>query len=108
MTAHTDLGLTDKAATGGGCCGGSCACGDTAAEAVAAPVAIGATEFAVTGMTCNNCVNHVTKAVSDVAGVTGVQIDLNAGGTSTMHLSGTGIDPAAVRAAVETAGYQLA
>lgn len=107
MTANIELGLIDKSASAGdSCCGGGC-CGG-AAETVAAPVAVSATDFAVNGMTCNNCVNHVTKAVSEVAGVTGVQIDLVAGGTSAMHLTGAAIDPAAVRVAVESAGYQLA
>lgn len=104
---HTQLPLTNTTqSTAAGCCGGACACGHAAAEQPAgAPAA--ANEYAVTGMTCTNCVNHVTKAVGAVAGVTGVRIDLVAGGTSTMQVAGDHIDASAVRAAVESAGYQL-
>jgi copper chaperone len=59
--------------------------------------------YAVVGMTCEHCVRSVTEEVSQVPGVTGVDVDL-AGGSVTV----TGAaDGAAVRAAVAEAGYQV-
>lgn len=37
------------------------------------------TTYTVTGMTCGNCVNHVTEEVSEVAGVTSVKVELDGG-----------------------------
>ena len=37
------------------------------------------TNYTVTGMTCGNCVNHVTEEVSEVEGVTGVNVQLDGG-----------------------------
>lgn len=66
------------------------------------------TDYLVTGMTCNHCVASVTEEVSELAGVEGVSVDLSAGGTSTVHVtSSTPLDEAAVRAAIEEAGYSL-
>lgn len=58
--------------------------------------------FVVTGMTCANCVRHVTDAVTNVAGVDSVIVDLQAG---TATVQG---DPetSAVIAAIVDAGYQ--
>lgn len=104
-TLNTDLGLTDKSASGGGCCGGGC-CGGSA-ETTDAPINI-STDLTVNvdGMTCSNCVKHVTTAVSALAGVTDVTIDLNAGGTSAVHITGVNLDSSALRAAIVDAGYQ--
>ena len=33
--------------------------------------------YTVSGMTCGNCVNHVTEEVSEVEGVTGVNVQLD-------------------------------
>lgn len=35
------------------------------------------TDYQVSGMTCGNCVNHVTEEVSQVAGVTNVVVQLD-------------------------------
>jgi copper chaperone len=59
--------------------------------------------YAVAGMTCEHCVRSVTEEVSEVAGVTAVEVDL-AGGTVTVN--GV-VDDAAVRTAVAEAGYQV-
>lgn len=62
--------------------------------------------YTVTGMTCGHCVASVTEEVQEIAGVEDVAVDLASGAvtiTSTEPL-----DDAAVRAAVEEAGYQLA
>ena len=62
--------------------------------------------YTVVGMTCGHCVNAVTEEVSQVPGVTAVDVDLASGGLSvTSHAT---VDETAVRAAVEEAGYQVA
>ena len=62
--------------------------------------------YTVVGMTCGHCVASVTEEVSGVPGVRDVDVDL-ASGTLTVT-GGAPVDDAAVRAAVEEAGYQLA
>ncbi|SHJ90093.1 Copper chaperone CopZ [Tessaracoccus bendigoensis DSM 12906] len=37
------------------------------------------THYTVTGMTCGNCVNHVTEEVAEVQGVTNVHVSLDGG-----------------------------
>ena len=60
--------------------------------------------YVVTGMTCSHCVMSVTEEVSEVEGVTGVDVDLATGRVS---VSGAGFSDDAVRAAVEEAGYEV-
>jgi copper chaperone len=62
--------------------------------------------FTVTGMTCGHCVASVTEEVSEVAGVAHVDVVLETGQVTVT--SAEPVDAAAVRAAVEEAGYQLA
>jgi copper chaperone len=62
--------------------------------------------FTVTGMTCGHCVASVTEEVEEVAGVESVEVALETG-TLTVT-SSQPVDDAAVRTAVEEAGYQLA
>ncbi|MGB3054602.1 MAG: cation transporter [Acidimicrobiales bacterium] len=62
--------------------------------------------YAVAGMNCQHCVDSVTKEVSKLAGVTGVQVDLAAG--SVAVTSASPLDVEAVRAAVDEAGFDLA
>lgn len=59
--------------------------------------------FNVTGMTCGHCVAAVTQEVSKVDGVTRVDIDLAAG--ALVIVSDGPVDPAAVVAAIDEAGY---
>jgi copper chaperone CopZ len=59
--------------------------------------------YAVAGMTCRHCVDAITSEVSAVPGVTGVVVDLGAG---TVAVSGAP-DDAAVRAAIDEAGYAV-
>lgn len=61
-------------------------------------------EYVVQGMTCQHCVASVTEEVSEVAGVTGVDVDLNSGRVA---VHGTGVDEEAVAAAVVEAGYRI-
>ena len=62
--------------------------------------------FTVTGMTCGHCVASVTEEVQEIPGVTGVDVVLETGAVTVT--SAEPLDEAAVRAAVEEAGYQLA
>jgi copper chaperone len=61
--------------------------------------------YAVEGMTCRHCVASVVEEVGDVTGVERVEVDLASG---EMVVHGTGVDGAAVRAAVGEAGYAVA
>ena len=62
--------------------------------------------FTVVGMTCGHCVSSVTEEVSAVPGVSTVDVDLASGGLTVT--SEAPVDEAAVRAAVEEAGYSVA
>jgi copper chaperone CopZ len=66
--------------------------------------------YAVTGMTCGHCVAAVSEELSALPGVTGVNVDLVAGGVSTVTVSGnTTLTPEQVAAALDEAGdYHLA
>lgn len=62
--------------------------------------------FTVTGMTCGHCVASVTEEVQEIPGVDAVNVVLETGALTVT--SAEPVDAAAVRAAVEEAGYQLA
>ncbi len=64
------------------------------------------TDYTVTGMTCAHCVSSVTEEIQELPGVENVAVVLETG-TLTVT-SSQSLDDAAVRAAVEEAGYQLA
>jgi copper chaperone len=65
--------------------------------------------YRVNGMTCEHCVAAVTEELSALDGVTAVDIDLVAGGTSTVTVtSTTPLDTQLVAEAVDEAGYELA
>ena len=61
--------------------------------------------YTVTGMTCGHCVASVTEEVSEIPGVTSVDVVLETG--SLTVTSGAPVDDTAVRSAVVEAGYQL-
>lgn len=61
-------------------------------------------EYVVRGMTCGHCVASVTEEVSEVAGVTGVDVDLASGRVA---VRGEDVDEDAVVAAVAEAGYEV-
>jgi copper chaperone len=61
--------------------------------------------WTVTGMTCEHCVASVTEEVSELPGVTGVEVILESG-TLTVEAEQPLTDDA-VRGAVEEAGYSL-
>jgi copper chaperone len=59
--------------------------------------------YLVEGMSCNHCKVAVTAEVTQVAGVTGVDVDLD---TKLVRVHGAQIDDAAVVAAIDEAGYE--
>ncbi|MET0447104.1 MAG: heavy-metal-associated domain-containing protein [Aeromicrobium sp.] len=66
------------------------------------------TSIQVTGMTCDHCASAVNEELVAIGGVIDVTVDLVAGGTSTVTIqSDAPLDPAAVAAAVDEAGYAL-
>ena len=64
------------------------------------------TTYTVNGMTCGHCVASVTEELKSIAGVQDVVVDLGSGRVKVT--SDLPLDPAAVRGAVEEAGYALA
>lgn len=64
------------------------------------------TRYEVTGMTCDHCVSAVIEEVGRIDGVTGVEVELPTG--SVTVTSAAPLDDAAIRAAVDEAGYALA
>ena len=65
--------------------------------------------YPVNGLTCGHCVASVIEEITEIDGVRDVDVDLVAGGTSTVTVtSDQPLDADALRAAVTEAGYQLA
>ena len=62
--------------------------------------------YTVTGMTCSHCVDAVSAEVGQIPGVTDVKVDLAAGAVTVT--SDQPADDAAVAAAVDEAGYEVA
>jgi copper chaperone len=62
-------------------------------------------EYLVQGMTCSHCVLSVREEVSEVAGVSDVDVDLASG---RLTVTGSDVSDEAVRAAVAEAGYEVA
>ncbi|HYH33596.1 MAG TPA: heavy-metal-associated domain-containing protein [Nocardioides sp.] len=61
--------------------------------------------YTVTGMTCDHCVASVREEVGEVPGVSDVDVDLASG--RVVVRAESPVDDAAIRAAVEEAGYQV-
>jgi copper chaperone len=61
--------------------------------------------YVVKGMTCSHCVQSVSAEVSQLPGVTDVDVDLGSG-TVTVT-SQQPVDDAQIRAAVAEAGYEV-
>lgn len=58
--------------------------------------------YVVAGMSCGHCRDAVTREVTKVAGVTGVDVDLD---RKLVRVHGTAVDGAAVVDAIDEAGY---
>lgn len=61
------------------------------------------TTYSVPAVHCQHCVNAITGEVTQVPGVSDVQVDLD---TRTVTVTGDA-DDAAVRAAIDEAGYEV-
>lgn len=61
--------------------------------------------YAVTGMSCQHCVDAVTAEVGRLAGVEQVQVDLPTGAVTVTSNAPLALD--AVRSALDEAGYDL-
>ncbi|MFG1627905.1 heavy-metal-associated domain-containing protein [Kribbella sp. NPDC049227] len=62
--------------------------------------------FRVLGMSCGHCVNFVTDELKTLPGVVSVLVDLPTEAVTVT--SDQALQPAAIRTAVEAAGYELA
>jgi copper chaperone len=62
--------------------------------------------YTVVGMTCDHCVQAVSTEIAKLPGVSGVDVDLASGRVRVQ--SADQLDDAAVAAAVDEAGYELA
>lgn len=62
------------------------------------------TTITVTGMSCSGCERNVVAAVESITGVESVEADHAA---DRVHVEGAA-DPAAIAAAIEDAGYEVA
>ena len=61
--------------------------------------------YSVPDMTCGHCKQAVTDELASVEGVASVDVDLT---TKLVVVQGAGLDDAALRAAIEEAGYEAA
>lgn len=63
-----------------------------------------ALDLSITGMTCGSCVRHVTSALVELEGVSGAQVNLQAG-RARVSYDPSAATPEQMLAAVEEAGY---
>lgn len=61
--------------------------------------------YRVPGMTCEHCRIAVTRELHAVEGVASVAVDLE---SKVVRVSGSSLDDAALRAAIDEAGYEVA
>ena len=61
--------------------------------------------YSVPGVTCEHCRMAITKEVDTVAGVQSVDVDLE---RKLVTVRGDGVSDAAVRSAIDEAGYDVA
>ncbi|AZM53366.1 copper-binding protein [Streptomyces sp. WAC 01529] len=101
MSAQTELPQAASETTGS-CCSPSGSCHSGSAET---PQGAVTTVYEVTGMTCGHCEGAVSAEISEIAGVTSVKAVASTGQVTVV--SEAPLDEAAVRAAVDEAGYEL-
>src|SRR5213596_888242 len=75
-------------------------------DAVAGGSAV--SEFAITGMNCNNCARHVTEAIQGVPGVTSAVVRLEEGRATVRWQPGAAVQIENIVRAVKEAGYEAA
>jgi copper chaperone CopZ len=61
--------------------------------------------YSVPGVSCGHCSTAITGEVTKVAGVSAVDVDL---GDKLVTVTGDGVEDAAVREAIDEAGYDIA
>ena len=61
--------------------------------------------YSVPGVSCEHCIVAVSEEVERVTGVERVHVDLT---RKRVTVRGEGVDDAAVRAAIDEAGYEIA
>jgi copper chaperone CopZ len=61
--------------------------------------------YAVPGISCDHCRAAITAEVTQVAGVSAVDVDLQ---DKLVTVTGDGVDDAAIRDAIDEAGYDIA
>jgi copper chaperone len=97
----------------GGSCGGSCGAEGGCGAAAAAPAPTWSTptdaawtELSVTGMHCGGCARRVERALSQVAGVLGVEVDL---GKATVKVAtAKGVDGRQLtKSTIDSLGYRV-
>lgn len=60
--------------------------------------------YSVSGMTCDHCVNAITKEVGTIPNVASVNVDL---GAKSVKVTGNELDDSAIREAIVEAGYEV-
>lgn len=66
------------------------------------------TTLSINGMTCDNCVKHLTEELTALSGVTDVAVNLVPDGTSTATVTAAApVGAEALAGAVDEAGYTL-
>jgi copper chaperone len=60
--------------------------------------------YSVPGMSCGHCRAAITAEIQKLAGVSGVEVDLDA---KRVTVEGIGLDDAAIRSAIDGAGYDI-
>jgi copper chaperone CopZ len=63
------------------------------------------TTYSVPGISCGHCRMAITAEVNELAGVCAVDVDLD---RKLVTVSGTGVSDAAIRGAIDEAGYEVA
>lgn len=61
--------------------------------------------YSVPGVSCDHCVHAISGEVGGLEGVSAVDVDLTA---KTVTVQGDPLDDAAIRAAIDEAGYEVA
>jgi copper chaperone CopZ len=60
--------------------------------------------YSVPGISCSHCASAIRSELSSVPGVASVEVDVDA---KTVVVTGASLDPAAVVAAIDGAGYEV-
>lgn len=95
------------ASTGCSCCAPSTTDDREVSAPPTAELSPQTVSYAVDGMTCGHCVGTVIEAIKALEGVEDVRIELHVGGFSPATVTGS-TNSAAVRTAIEEAGYSVA